>query len=75
MITVHSVFREHYDTYLSHYTPSLIQAKTAKDILNCKTNELGAHSYGCDTCGHQQITYNSCRNRHCTLCQGVKKEV
>jgi len=25
----------------------------------------------CDSCGHRQIAYNSCRNRHCSKCQGI----
>lgn len=29
----------------------------------------------CSKCGHQQISYNSCRNRHCPKCQGLAKEM
>jgi hypothetical protein len=25
----------------------------------------------CDRCGHQVISYNSCRNRHCPKCQSL----
>src|SRR5690606_36288153 len=32
----------------------------------------GGHVDGCDKCGHIQISYNSCRNRHCPKCQGHK---
>lgn len=28
----------------------------------------------CDHCGHMEISYNSCRNRHCPKCQFLKKE-
>jgi len=27
----------------------------------------------CDTCGHQVISYNSCRNRHCPKCQAMAR--
>src|SRR6202795_4839129 len=27
------------------------------------------HRDQCDRCGHQAISYNSCRNRHCPKCQ------
>src|SRR5690606_18995300 len=37
--------------------------------------KLGGHAYSCHTCGHYQVSYNSCRNRHCSMCQGVNKEV
>jgi hypothetical protein len=28
----------------------------------------------CDHCGHLEISYNSCRNRHCPKCQTLAKE-
>jgi len=30
---------------------------------------LGAHIDSCDSCGHLNVSYNSCRNRHCPKCQ------
>jgi hypothetical protein len=40
-------------------------------ILRCRTAELGGHAYRCDHCGHLEIFYNSCRNRHCPKCQAL----
>ena len=37
----------------------------------CRTAALGGHVEECDQCGHQQIAYNSCRNRHCPKCQAT----
>jgi hypothetical protein len=31
---------------------------------------LGGHVDACDECGYTEISYNSCRNRHCPKCQG-----
>ena len=28
----------------------------------------------CGDCGHQRISYNSCRNRHCPKCQGLNQQ-
>jgi hypothetical protein len=39
-------------------------------ILVCRTARLGGHVDACDACGHHEISYNSCRNRHCPKCQG-----
>ena len=39
----------------------------------CRTAALGGHVDGCHACGHQQISYNSCRNRHCPKCQGAAR--
>lgn len=37
---------------------------------------MGGHVNKCSNseCGHIQISYNSCRNRHCPKCQGHKRE-
>lgn len=32
---------------------------------------LGGHVDVCDDCGHGEVSYNSCRNRHCPKCQGI----
>lgn len=40
-----------------------------RDLSRCRTQALGGHKKQCDRCGHQEIAYNSCRNRHCPKCQ------
>ena len=75
MTTVQDVFNRFYDQYKSRYNPSPQQAKAAIDIMNCRTAALGGHAYGCSECGHTTVHYNSCRNRHCPLCQGITKAV
>lgn len=42
-------------------------------IETCRTAALGGHVEQCDTCGHQRIAYNSCRNRHCPKCQSLAR--
>jgi hypothetical protein len=44
-------------------------------IRGCRTAALGGHVDACDGCGHVRVSYNSCRNRHCPKCQGVRKEM
>ena len=46
------------------------QRAVVNRILACRTARLGGHLDSCDACGHQKISYNSCRNRHCPKCQG-----
>ena len=43
-------------------------------IETCRTAALGGHRDTCDTCGAVQVSYNSCRNRHCPKCQTLAKE-
>jgi hypothetical protein len=39
----------------------------------CRTAALGGHVEQCDQCGHQRISYCSCRNRHCPKCQSLAR--
>lgn len=42
-------------------------------IEACRTAALGGHESYCLDCGHQDISYNSCRNRHCPKCQSLSQ--
>lgn len=48
---------------------SLGQLKVMSAIEQCRSAALGGHVLHCDGCGHDQVAYNSCRNRHCPRCQ------
>jgi len=50
---------------------SLGQLKVMSAIENCRTAALGGHVARCENCQYTQISYNSCRNRHCPKCQGA----
>lgn len=50
------------------------QKRTLKALKACRTLELGGHIDRCDACGHLELSYNSCRNRHCPKCQGHERE-
>jgi hypothetical protein len=50
---------------------SLGQLQVMSAIVSCRTAALGGHVTRCEDCGHTQIAYNSCRNRHCPKCQGA----
>ena len=48
---------------------SLAQLKVMSAITQCRSAALGGHVLRCSGCGTEQISYNSCRNRHCPKCQ------
>jgi hypothetical protein len=58
-------FWEHYGSHLAWQHRKVLDA-----IAHCRTAALGGHRDQCTRCGHQAISYNSCRNRHCPKCQG-----
>lgn len=74
MIEVQDIFREYSATYRKNNYVSIEQSKAIYSIENCRTESLGGHIDVCDCCGHTNISYNSCRNRHCPKCQGLAKE-
>jgi hypothetical protein len=38
-----------------------------------RTAALGGHVERCGDCGHQRVSYNSCRNRNCPKCKGLAR--
>lgn len=48
--------------------------KVLHAIARCRTAALGGHRDQCSQCGHQAISYNSCRNRHCPKCQTAARD-
>ncbi len=53
---------------------SLGQLKVMSAIEQCRTQALGGHVLQCHGCEQAQISYNSCRNRHCPKCQANTAE-
>jgi len=58
---------------LSAYPASFQQRRALRDLVACRTAVLGGHLRRCQACGHEEIAYNSCRNRHCPKCQGHRQ--
>ncbi len=75
MSTVNAAFKQFYPIYQDNHSPTTQQEKAALSIMRCRTKDLGGHVCSCDRCDHMEVHYNSCRNRHCPLCQGVTKAV
>jgi Putative transposase/Transposase zinc-binding domain len=72
-LEVAEVIRSCRDASLEQYGAGLtpVQRRVLNDLTACRTAALGGHVLGCMECGHQEISYNSCGNRHCPKCQGA----
>jgi Putative transposase/Transposase zinc-binding domain len=72
-LEVADVIRSCRDAFLQKYGAGLtpVQRRALDDLTACRTAALGGHILGCMDCGHQEISYNSCGNRHCPKCQGT----
>ncbi len=72
-LEVAEVFRRYQQAYLATHSASFEQRRVLQDLIACRTAALGGHLLRCQECGHEQIAYNSCRNRHCPKCQAQKQ--
>jgi Putative transposase/Transposase zinc-binding domain len=72
---VADVFRRHGPDYRSTHADSLSrgQRRAMSAIERCRSAALGGHLERCDSCGHERVAYNSCRNRHCPKCQSLAR--
>ncbi len=68
------VLRQYGSCFLENNKISYQKRKVIRALVNCRTAVLGGHLQGCSNCDHQQIAYNSCRNRHCPKCQVQQRE-
>ena len=48
------------------------QFRAIQCIRSCRTAEMGAHVSECKSCHSKFIHYNSCKNRHCPMCQAME---
>jgi hypothetical protein len=73
---VADIIRRAGSRFIERYRGSLTwaQLKALRAIERCRTAALGGHRDQCLRCGHQVISYNSCRNRHCPKCQTNARE-
>ncbi|HLA09563.1 MAG TPA: IS91 family transposase [Pyrinomonadaceae bacterium] len=72
-LEVADIFRQYGNDFRLTHPLSPEQRRVMRAIERCRTAALGGHVEQCDTCGHQRISYNSCRNRHCPKCQSLAK--
>jgi Putative transposase/Transposase zinc-binding domain len=47
--------------------------RALRDVQDCRTAALGGHARRCPGCGHIEVYYNSCGNRHCPGCGAAKR--
>jgi len=73
-MTIQQLLQRHGQAYAMKYPLSRQQAKVMQHVCDCRTDAYGTHRDWCETCGFEQVLYNSCKDRHCPQCQTFKKE-
>lgn len=74
MIELQDILEQYGDSYRATHKMPPNHQKVFYRIESCRTSVMGGHVDECDECGYSQISYNSCRNRHCPKCQTLSKE-
>ena len=73
----HMSFRDILEEYGESYINQNNIKGQEKGIIRllsaCRSSALGSHYERCNQCDYHGKSYNSCRNRHCTLCQQKDK--
>ena len=72
---IQTLFLRYGEAFRREHNLSTVQHKAMNAIESCATERAGCHKFICNCCGHTEIAYNSCRNRHCPNCQWLKQEI
>ena len=67
--SLQTVMQQHLQDYIKHHGINARQSAVCRHIQCCRIQVLGGSYVRCDHCGHEQISYHSCRDRHCPQCQ------
>jgi alcohol dehydrogenase len=70
-LEVADIVRAHGEAFVRTHVLLPEQHAVLRAIQRCRTAELGAHADVCDACGHVEVAYDSCRDRHCPKCQSL----
>jgi hypothetical protein len=68
------IVRLHRDALEARYRLNRQQRRVLTAIGQCRTAALGGHKAVCEHGDFEQISYNSCRDRHCPKCQALAQE-
>ena len=71
---VADIIRRHGGQYAKNNPLLPEQLHAMASITRCRTQALGGNIFECEDCGTKTSVYYSCCNRHCPICQGVKRE-
>lgn len=72
-ITIAEIFREHGEAYITKNRIQGQEKGLIRLLSACRTNGMDSHYEQCTNCPYITRAYNSCRNRHCPVCQQKDK--
>lgn len=72
-ISICDILREYGEGYITRNHIKGTERGIIRLLSACRSDALGSHYEKCDTCHYLGKSHNSCRNRHCPLCQQKDK--
>ena len=69
------IIRKHGRDFRKNRSLTNKQKSVLTAIEYCRTERFGYHLDQCIKCNHREISYNSCRDRHCPKCQGTAQRL
>lgn len=73
-ISMSDILSEYGERYISQNHIKGQEKGIIRLLASCRSIAMGSHYEKCDQCSYLGKAYNSCRNRHCTVCQQKDKE-
>jgi hypothetical protein len=70
------VLRRFAGAYRQRYPQALLPSheRAIRDMIACRTAELGGHLWHCPNCDKDVYVYHGCRNRACPACHGAQTQ-
>lgn len=72
--TIGDIFRRYGEEYIQSHKLSGQEKGIIRLLSACRTPALGTHVQQCTCCDYHETANNSCRNRHCPVCQYKDRE-
>jgi hypothetical protein len=73
-ISLSKILDEYGEQYIKNNYTSAQEKGLIRLLSACRSTALGSHFERCNQCDYLGKAYNSCRNRHCPLCQQKDKQ-
>lgn len=70
--TVGEIFRRWGSVYSLTHRVTPEQRRALEKLSLCRTSSLGGHMDECPDCDYEVPSYNSCHDRNCPTCQGIR---
>ena len=72
-VTIGNIFDTYGERYITDHHITGQEKGLIRLLASCREHALGSHFEKCTHCDYSNKAYNSCRNRHCPLCQQKDK--